>query len=98
MPRSRLMSICPPGAIRLVPTLMTTLIFVGLHAGANSLFLRCQELQPGVPGGQFRPTPAGRDNLSILPLEWLSGKVKNLATWRSANLTQIVQSDPSRLK
>jgi hypothetical protein len=25
-------------------------------------------------------TPAGRDNTSILPLEWLSGKLKNLAT------------------
>jgi hypothetical protein len=25
--------------------------------------------------------PAGRDNSSILPLEWLSGKLKNLATF-----------------
>jgi len=28
-------------------------------------------------------TPAGRDNTSILPLEWLSGKLKNLAALHS---------------
>jgi hypothetical protein len=26
-------------------------------------------------------TPARRDNISILPLEWLSGKLKNFATF-----------------
>jgi len=40
----------------------------------NSHFIRFPELRPGGPG-----YPAGRDNTSILPLEWLFCKVKNLA-------------------
>ena len=31
-------------------------------------------------GEENAVAPAGRDNPSILPLEWLSGKLKNLAT------------------
>jgi SAM-dependent methyltransferase len=45
-----------------------------LQAGQPSSFLRCRKLRSGEPGD-----PAGRDNISILPLEWLSGKLKNLA-------------------
>jgi SAM-dependent methyltransferase len=50
---------------------------VWLLAGPSSSFVRCRK-----NSGQESPaTPAGRDNISILPLEWLSGKLKNLATW-----------------
>src|SRR5437660_6741810 len=49
IPRSRLASICPPGAIRLVPTLMTTLIQSKLswsiemvsHLALDEVFSRC---------------------------------------------------------
>jgi hypothetical protein len=50
---------------------------VWLLAGPDSSFVRCRK-----NSGQESPaTPAGRDNISILPLEWLSGKLKNLATF-----------------
>src|SRR6266567_1635328 len=79
MPRSRLTSICPSGAIRLVPTLMTTRIVIGLRAGDEFIFSSL----PRTPAWRTRRTdstdPAGRDNISILPLEWLSGKMKNPA-------------------
>jgi hypothetical protein len=43
--------------------------------------------------GQESPaTPAGRDNISILPLEWLSGKLKNLATFKPHACFQRYQS------
>src|SRR5258708_38132839 len=71
------MSTCPPGAIRLVPTLMTIRIVIGLRAGDEFIFSL-----PRTPAWSTRRPdsndPAGRDNISILPLEWLSGKLKNL--------------------
>src|SRR5215472_11841217 len=36
-------------------------------------------------GEENAVAPAGRDNPSILPLEWLSGKLKNLATGMPAS-------------
>jgi hypothetical protein len=44
--------------------------------GQVSVFVRCRKTPVlGKPGG--------RDNTSILPLEWHSGKLKNLATFES---------------
>src|ERR1700733_8588890 len=55
MPRNRLISICPPGAMRLVPTLMTTRIFCNGYARANSPFIRHRMVCSGKtrhPGGE----------------------------------------------
>src|ERR1035438_7539696 len=73
MPRSRLISIFPEGAIRLVPTLITTRIVWRDCGPGQPAILRCRE----TPTRRTRRPPAGRDNISILPLEWLSGKVIN---------------------
>src|SRR5579864_3760913 len=68
MPRSRWISICPPGAMRLVPTLMTTRILFLAAAGREiSLAIRYHV----APTWRTQP-PAGWDNTSIVPLEWLS--------------------------
>ena len=48
-----------------------------LAAAGAIHFLRCRET-PADPVGNSAD-PAGRDNISILPLEWLSGKMKNPA-------------------
>ncbi len=64
--------------MRLVPTLMTTLISLCVAAGRARFFF-CS--LPQNSGQESPATPAGRDNISILPLEWLSGKLKNLATF-----------------
>src|SRR5436305_1598579 len=63
IPRSRLISICPPGAMRLVPTLITTRMFAG----------SCDFALPRIPMGRMQP---GRDNTSILPLEWAFWQVE----------------------
>jgi hypothetical protein len=36
---------------------------------------------PKLPGG-WATGPAGKDNIPILQLKWLSGKMKNLATFQ----------------
>jgi hypothetical protein len=41
----------------------------------DSSFLRCRNMS----GEENPATSAGRDNFSILPLEWISGKLKKLA-------------------
>ena len=71
IPRSRLISIWPPGAIRLVPTFITMRIILSGSAGANSPFIRRFSDQARYTGRE--------DNTSILPLEWISGKLKKLS-------------------
>jgi hypothetical protein len=63
-------------------------MFVDVAASRASFFF-CSLPQNS---GQESPGPAGRDNISILPLEWLSGKVKNLATFEPDACFQRYQS------
>src|ERR1700730_15009741 len=75
-------SIRPPGAMRLVPTLMTIRIVCRLDLPATDwiwnlpLLFLYRDFALEKPG-EF----GGRDNSSILPLEWLSGKLKILPLW-----------------
>src|SRR6202035_3410773 len=50
MPRSRLTSMCPPGAIRLVPTLTTTRIVVMGCGPGHFNFFAAAKLRLGEPG------------------------------------------------
>src|SRR5882757_3134173 len=89
MARSKFASIWPPGAIRLVPTLMTTLIRklswqgeMVSHLTPEDDFPSCDNaIDRSHPSGGTG-SPVGRDNIHILQLKWLSGKMKKLATFR----------------
>jgi hypothetical protein len=52
------MSMCPPGAIRLVPTLMTTRIVCRAAAGTIYFSFAVKKLQP-VPGSLILPAQRG---------------------------------------
>src|SRR5260221_11890973 len=61
MPRSRLMSTCPPGAIRLVPTLMTTRIVMGCGRGRIHFLFGAKDSSLEYPAGRFlRPSGEGQ--------------------------------------